>query len=328
MFSSVFHISIFCCTVQPPTSAHPFHHLPIGCFQSIFWPQQVPGGSTPECTQHPPQDRLLGNSYTCFIVFALLFTMFTLENANFAKCWKSSQAVAAMREEDLLLLGVLPGHARRILLRLPSLQAVTLPVQGDAAATAAQAGDWALKMSLTRPTALKWCSKLHFVQLCAWALGKYLHLNSICLSLRRSPPNPVENTSFRVRVSSDMSSELCSGIVVSFWTGKETYYFRSCLRLVEFCESLKTPIKEMACFCHISKPKISSYKKKNWACLSNAYEQLFALNTARSLKTILLETCKAKVLLAQYCIILANKLLIQDFLLIQDVQKNLESMVH
>ena len=33
------------------------------------------------------------------------------------------QAVAALREEDLLLLGVLPGHARRILLRVPTLLA-------------------------------------------------------------------------------------------------------------------------------------------------------------------------------------------------------------
>ena len=30
--------------------------------------------------------------------------------------------------------------------------------------------------------------KPHFVQPCAWALGKYLHLNSICLSLPRSTP--------------------------------------------------------------------------------------------------------------------------------------------
>ena len=216
--------------------------------------------------------------------------MFTLHKANFAKCWNSSQAVAAMQEEDLLLLGVLPGHTRRILLRLPSLQAATLPVQGDAAATAAQAGDWALKMSLTRPTALKWCSKLHFVQLCAWALGKYLHLNSICLSLRRSPPNPVENISFRVRVSSDMSSELCSGIIVSLWTGKETYYFRSCLRLVEFGESLKTPIKEMACFCHISIPKVSFYIKKLslpverlWTALRHKYCPKLENDTSRNM---------------------------------------------
>ena len=50
----------------------------------------------------------------------------------------SPQAVAAVREEDLLLLGVLPGHARRMLLRLPSLHTATLPVdEGTAAAAAA-----------------------------------------------------------------------------------------------------------------------------------------------------------------------------------------------
>ena len=33
-----------------------------------------------------------------------------------------------MREEYLLLLGVLRGHARRMLLRFPSLHTATLPV--------------------------------------------------------------------------------------------------------------------------------------------------------------------------------------------------------
>ena len=46
----------------------------------------------------------------------------------------SPQAVAAVREEDLTLLGVLPGHARRMLLRLPSLRAAAVPVDGGAAA--------------------------------------------------------------------------------------------------------------------------------------------------------------------------------------------------
>ena len=46
--------------------------------------------------------------------------------------------MAAVREEDLTLLGVLPGHARRMLLRLPSLRAAAvLPVDGGAAAAAA-----------------------------------------------------------------------------------------------------------------------------------------------------------------------------------------------
>ena len=49
----------------------------------------------------------------------------------------SLQAVAAVREEDLMLLGVLPGHARRMLLRLPSLRAAAIPVDGGAAAAAA-----------------------------------------------------------------------------------------------------------------------------------------------------------------------------------------------
>ena len=48
----------------------------------------------------------------------------------------SPQAVAAVREEDLTLLGVLPGHARRMLLRLPSLRAAAVPVDGGAAASA------------------------------------------------------------------------------------------------------------------------------------------------------------------------------------------------
>ena len=52
-------------------------------------------------------------------------------------CLASLQAVAAVREEDLMLLGVLPGHARRMLLRLPSLRAAAIPVDGGAAAAAA-----------------------------------------------------------------------------------------------------------------------------------------------------------------------------------------------
>ena len=60
----------------------------------------------------------------------------------------SPQAVAAVREEDLTLLGVLPGHARRMLLRLPSLRAAAVfPVDGGAAAAAAVANDPALPAS-------------------------------------------------------------------------------------------------------------------------------------------------------------------------------------
>ena len=44
--------------------------------------------------------------------------------------------MAALREEDLLRLGVLPGHARRILLRVPALLA--------AAGAAGAAGDGAV----------------------------------------------------------------------------------------------------------------------------------------------------------------------------------------
>ena len=51
--------------------------------------------------------------------------------------YSALQAVAAVREEDLMLLGVLPGHARRMLLRLPSLRAAAIPVDGGAAAAAA-----------------------------------------------------------------------------------------------------------------------------------------------------------------------------------------------
>ena len=48
--------------------------------------------------------------------------------------WPSRQALGAVHEEDLLKLGVLPGHARRMMLRLPTILAAALPVVGGASA--------------------------------------------------------------------------------------------------------------------------------------------------------------------------------------------------
>ena len=42
------------------------------------------------------------------------------------------QAVAELREEDLLRLGALPGHARRIVARAPSLLLAAAAATGDA----------------------------------------------------------------------------------------------------------------------------------------------------------------------------------------------------
>ena len=42
------------------------------------------------------------------------------------------QAVTELREEDLLRLGVLPGHARRIVARAPSLLLAAAASAGDA----------------------------------------------------------------------------------------------------------------------------------------------------------------------------------------------------
>ncbi len=46
--------------------------------------------------------------------------------------------MAALGEEDLVRLGVLPGHARRMLLRLPTLLA---PVAGNAGGSCVAATD-------------------------------------------------------------------------------------------------------------------------------------------------------------------------------------------
>ena len=81
--------------------------------------------------QHAQSGLLLGTSFCYFIALALRFTYRNTKRTH------SLQAVAAVREEDLMLLGVLPGHARRMLLRLPSLRAAAIPVDGGAAAAAA-----------------------------------------------------------------------------------------------------------------------------------------------------------------------------------------------
>ena len=80
------------------------------------------------CTQQPTAGRLILLLHC--VCPALCTSHYNRTN--------SPQAVAAVREEDLTLLGVLPGHARRMLLRLPSLRAAAvLPVDGGAAAAAA-----------------------------------------------------------------------------------------------------------------------------------------------------------------------------------------------
>ena len=88
------------------------------------------------CTYPEPVWHNLHTATDCCL-FLLLHCVCPALCTSHYKRTNSPQAVAAVGEEVLTLLGVLPGHARRMLLRLPSLRAAAIPVDGGAAAAAA-----------------------------------------------------------------------------------------------------------------------------------------------------------------------------------------------